>query len=184
MISVDKSSATISDAQRAFIERQSIFFVATAPLAGDGHVNCSPKGLDTLRVLGSSALAYLDHAGSGVETIAHLRENGRIVVMVCAFDGPPKIVRCYGRGTVLEPDSAGFAELAPEFDVGPGTRAIIRIDVDRAVDSCGFGVPLMAFESERPQLRAWADRKGQTGIADYIRENNAESIDALPGMMP
>jgi len=179
---MEEAATTITDAQRAFIERQPVFFVATAPLSGEGHVNCSPKGLDSLRVLGPKVLAYVDHAGSGVETIAHLRENGRIVFMVCAFEGPPKIVRCYGTGTVLEPGSGGFAELAPQFEIGPGTRAIIRIDVDRAVDSCGFGVPLMAFESERTQLTAWADRKGEQGIAEYIRENNAESIDALPGI--
>ena len=174
----------ISDAQREFVERQPVFFVATAPLAGDGHVNCSPKGLDSLRVLDGRTVAYADHAGSGVETIAHLRENGRIVLMFCAFEGPPKIVRFYGRGSVAERGTEAFDELAPHFDITPGVRSIIRIDVHRAADSCGFGVPLMAFEAERTQLGAWADRKGADGIRDYMRENNASSIDGLAGLNP
>jgi hypothetical protein len=167
---------------RAFIEGQQVFFVATAPLAAAGHVNLSPKGLDTLRVLGPRQVAYLDYVGSGAETLAHLRENGRIVLMFCAFEGPPKIVRLHGRALALEPQDAGFAELRPLFPPVPIARAIIRVEVERIADSCGYGVPLYRHQGPRSQLPDWAARKGEEGLLDYQREHNAASIDGLPAL--
>jgi hypothetical protein len=167
---------------RDFVERQRVFFVATAPSGGEGHVNCSPKGLDTLRVLDPDTLAYLDYIGSGAETIAHLRQNGRIVVMFCAFEGPPKILRCHGRGEVVEPGDADFATLLALFQPNQGVRSIIRIAIERIADSCGYGVPRMRFEGERTQLPAWAERKGEQGLRDYQQTKNAVSIDGLPAL--
>jgi len=167
---------------RAFIEAQHVYFVATAPLAAAGHVNLSPKGLDTLRVLGSREVAYLDYVGSGAETIAHVRENGRIAIMLCAFEGPPTIVRLHGRARVLEPQDEEFRRLRPLFPAGPSGRAIVAVSVERVSDSCGFGVPLCAYQGERPQLPAWTERKGPDGLAAYQREKNARSIDDLPAL--
>jgi hypothetical protein len=164
---------------RGFIGEQRMFFVATAPLSAEGHVNLSPKGLDTFRVIDGHTVAYLDYVGSGVETIAHLRENGRIVIMLCAFQGPPKILRLHGRGDVLEPDSADYAALRPRFPDTPSGRAIVRVRVDRITDSCGFGVPRYVFDADRTQLPAWAAHKGEDGLADYQREKNAKSLDGL-----
>lgn len=165
-----------------FIEAQRVFFVATAPLDNDGHINLSPKGLDSLRILSPNEIFYIDLIGSGAETIAHLRENGRIVVMFCAFEGPPNIVRLHGRGTVFEPQDPSFDELRAHFSTDDKARAIIRITLDRISTSCGFGVPLMKFEGERPQLTAWSKRKDPEGLDEYQREKNAESIDGLPAL--
>jgi hypothetical protein len=173
----------IDERLAAWIARQRMFFVGTAPSDG-GHVNVSPKGpMETLRILDEHTVAYLDLVGSGAETIAHLRENARIVVMLCSFDGPPRIVRLHGRGEVLETDAIEFPEVAvlPEQK-----RTIIRVDVERIADSCGFGVPLMSYEGERPQSRAWAETKlakeGPGALDDYIAEKNAVSIDGLPAL--
>lgn len=171
----------LDDAMCTFLQRQSLFFVATAPLAGDGHINLSPKGMDSLVVLDPNTVAYLDLTGSGAETIAHLKENGRIVLMFCAFEGAPKIVRLHGRGEALEIGTAEFEALAPRFAKLSGARSIIRIALDRISDSCGYGVPLYKLEGERRQLLDWADRKGEEGIAKYRRDNNAVSLDGLPG---
>jgi hypothetical protein len=165
---------------QAFIEAQRVFFVATAPL--DGHINLSPKGLDTFRVLGPNQVAYLDHVGSGAETIAHLKENQRIVMMLCAFEGPPRILRLHGRGHVLEPHGAEYERLRPLFPQNPAGRAIILVAVDRISDSCGFGVPLYAFRGERSQLVAWAGRKGPESLKQYQAEKNEASIDGLPAV--
>jgi hypothetical protein len=157
-----KVHAAIDDDLTAWIARQRLFFVATAPREG-GHVNCSPKGpIETLRVLGPHQVAYLDVVGSGAETIAHLRDDGRIVVMLCAFEGPPRIVRLHGRGEVLGPHDVDFPHADP---VPEAMRAVVRVDVERIADSCGFGVPLMDFRAERPQAR-----------------HNARSIDDLPAL--
>jgi Pyridoxamine 5'-phosphate oxidase len=168
----------------AWIARQRMFFVATAPTGDGGHVNVSPKGpIETLRVLDERTVAYLDLVGSGAETIAHLRENGRIVVMLCSFDGPPRIVRLHGRGEVLSAGAIDFPDVAalPEQH-----RTVIRIGVDRIADSCGFGVPLMSYEGERPQSRAWAQTKlakgGPGALDEYVAEKNAVSIDGLPAL--
>jgi hypothetical protein len=165
-----------------FIRRQHVFFVATAPLAGEGRVNVSPKGLDTFTILGPRQVAYLDLVGSGIETIAHLRENGRITLMFCAFEGPPRIVRLYGRGEALEPGTPGFDALVARFPAHPGARSVVRVDLHRIADSCGYGVPLMRFEKERDQLHAWAERKGADGLERYKREHNRASLDGLPGL--
>lgn len=174
----------IDAALEEFIRAQQMFFVATAPLGASGHVNLSPKGLDTLRVLDAHTLAYLDHVGSGAETIAHLRENRRIVIMLCAFQGPPRIVRFHGSGVVLEPHHPEFARLRECFPPEPAGRAIIRIDVTRIADSCGYGVPLYEFAGHRSQMPAWAARKGVEGLAQYQRDKNRESIDGLPALDP
>lgn len=172
----------IDDAMRRWITAQRLFFVGTAPLAVDGHINLSPKGHDALRVLGSKQLAYLDLSGSGVETIAHLRENARIVIMLCAFEGPPRIVRFHGSGRVITPDHARFAELRSQFDDLPAVRSIIVIDVKRIADSCGYGVPFYAYRGERPSTRAYVAKHGEQAIAAYRETENAMSIDGLPGI--
>jgi hypothetical protein len=176
---------TIDDKLVDWIEAQHLFFVASAPLAEDGHVNVSPKGdLRWFRVLGPSEVAYLDFVGSGAETIAHARENGRIVVMFCAFDGPPRIVRLHGRASVLLPGADGFEELLARFEPPEhALRSLIRVDVERIADSCGYGVPLMRFDGKRTQYDKWADKKARDGGFDaYIEEKNAESIDGLPAI--
>ena len=168
---------------RAFIERQHVFFVASAPLAGDGHVNLSPKGLDALRVLDARTLVYLDTPGSGVETVAHARENGRVVLMWCAFEGPPKIVRVHGRAEVVAPGTADFDAYAELFEFPrEHVRAFVRITALRISDSCGYGVPEMRFAGERRALPAWTSKRGTEGLADYQRGHNARSLDGLPGV--
>lgn len=176
-----KTYSEIDETLRDFVERQHLFFVATAPTGIDGHVNCSPKGLDTLRILGPTTVMYLDYTGSGAETIAHVRENGRIVIMLCAFEGPPKIVRFHGTGEVLEPDHADFATLIAHFHPAFGVRSIIRIEVDRISDSCGFGVPHLQFQDDRTQLPSWAEKKGEA-METYRRQRNAFSIDGIPAL--
>jgi hypothetical protein len=165
-----------------FIRAQQMFFVATAPLDAGGHVNLSPKGLDTLRVLDPRTLAYLDYVGSGAETIAHLRENGRIVVMLCAFQGPPRIVRFHGRGDVLEPQNGEFTQLRTLFPAEPAARAIVRVSITRIADSCGFGVPRYGFEGHRSQLSDWIARKGAQGLLEYQQDKNRVSIDGLQAL--
>lgn len=166
-----------------WIGRQKVFFVATAPTALDGHINCSPKGGDAFRILDPETVAYLDLTGSGVETIAHLRENGRIVIMFCAFDGPPMIVRLHGRGEILMPDHPEFGTLAGRFSSNPGARAVIRIRLDRVSDSCGYGVPFLSYEGDRDTLDRWAEAKGTDGLSAYRKDNNTRSIDDLPGLV-
>lgn len=181
----------IDEHQREWIAARELFFVATAPLAGDGRVNCSPKGpMGTFRVLDDHTVAYLDMVGSGAETVAHLRENGRIVVMFCAFDGPPRILRLHGRGEVVVADDPRFEELyaRADFDaphqIEAARRAVIVVEVERIADACGYGVPLMSYEGEREHAEKWAEKKlrvgGETAIADYMTEKNTESIDGLP----
>ena len=170
----------IDAALREFLARQHVFFVATAP-ARDGHVNVSPKGLETFRVTGPRSVAYLDLVGSGAETIAHVRENRRVTLLFCTFDGAPRILRLYGEGTIVEPADAEWAALRPLFPPGPA-RAVVRVDVTRIADSCGFGVPLFRYEGERTQLPAWMARKGEAGLRDYQRQKNATSLDGLPAL--
>ena len=174
--------AEIDERLRAFILAQHVFFVATAPAGAGGHVNLSPKGLDALRILDPTTIAYVDYVGSGVETIAHLRENGRIVLMLCAFEGPPKILRIHGRGAVVEPGDAGFAALIGHFAPAGAVRSVIRVRAERIADSCGYGVPEYRYGGERPQLAAWAERKGEVAVREYQRANNATSLDGLPGL--
>jgi hypothetical protein len=172
----------IDDSIRQFIEAQPVFFVGSAPLDREGHVNVSPKGLDSLRILGPRRLAYLDLTGSGIETVSHLKENGRIVLMFCAFQGPPKIIRVHGRGRVIEPGHPEFYALASSFPDLEGKRSVILVEVSRISDSCGFGVPLLKCEGQRNQLTAWATRLGPEKLDAYQRDKNRESIDGLPGL--
>jgi hypothetical protein len=169
-----------------WIESQPVFFVATAPLAGDGHVNCSPKGnRQELRVVGPRRVAYVDQTGSGVETIAHLHENGRIILMFCAFDSRPRIVRVHGHGRAVVRGQPEFTELAKWFPrpVGVGVRSIVVTEAERISDSCGYGVPLMTLAGHRPTMDEWADRKGSDGIRAYWADKNATSLDGLPGIV-
>lgn len=174
----------IDDQLAAWIRGQRVFFVATAPLAPEGHINCSPKGGDALRVIDPHTVVYHDLTGSGVETIAHLRENGRIVVMFCAFEGAPKIVRLHGQGEVISGDHPEFASLRRHFQDHAGTRALVRIHVTRVSDSCGFGVPLFEYRAQRDALEQWSDSRGPVKLEEYRREKNARSIDGLPGLEP
>lgn len=174
--------AGISAELAAFLEAQPVFFVATAPDDPEGHVNCSPKGLDTFRVIDDRTVAYLDLTGSGVETVAHLRDNGRITLMFCAFTGRPDIVRLYGRGRAVAVDAPDAAALLARFPDLPGARSVIVVDVERVSSSCGFAVPRMTLEAPRDELVTWAEKKGPDGIARYWREKNATSLDGLPGL--
>lgn len=167
---------------RTFVETQPVFFVATAPLSGDGHVNLSPRGIaGSFKVLDEHTVAWLDTNGSGSETIAHLRENGRITIMFCAFDGPPNIVRFHGRGRVVPLDTEEYDALRPHFVDFPLDRAVIVVDVERISDTCGYGVPVMDYREDRTLLRQWSEKKGPDGAATYRREKNRVSIDGLPG---
>jgi len=164
------------------IQEQHVFFVATAPLDSRGNLNLSPKGLDSFRILGPRVVAYLDVIGSGVETIAHLKENGRIVIMFCKFQGSPNIFRLHGVGRVVEPNAPEFPELVGKFPPYETRRAIIVVNVTRISHSCGYGVPLMQYEGERTQHFAWAAKKGAKGLKLYKQEKNRSSIDGLPGL--
>lgn len=164
----------------AWIGEQRIFFVATAPLAGDGHVNTSPKGGESFRVLGPREVVYQDYTGSGAETAAHLRENGRIVILFCALEGPPRIVRLHGRGTVYSVGEARFGELASLFPPNPGTRAFVHVQVTRVSTSCGYSVPRFDFSGPRDTLDRWAAAKAPGEIVAYRARKNRRSIDGLP----
>lgn len=171
---------SISEAVQRFIEEQPMFFVATAPLAAEGHINLSPKGMDTLRIVDPDTIAYVDLAGSGAETIAHLRDNGRITIMWCSFGPAARIVRAYGTGTHILPGSRHFDDLASLLPPYRAVRSMIRIAVDRVADSCGFGVPEMTLIGQRSRLAEWADHRTDEEIETYKRDNNTVSIDGLP----
>jgi Pyridoxamine 5'-phosphate oxidase len=171
----------IEEAHRAFIAAQHVFFVASA--AAGARVNLSPKGLETLRVLDANTVCYLDCTGSGNETAAHLKADGRMTIMVCAFEGPPMILRLYGRGEALPRGGAPYAALLAGAFGGEeiaGARQIVRMAVDSVQTSCGYAVPLYAYEGQRDTLIRWAGRKGEDGLAAYRAEKNARSIDGLP----
>jgi hypothetical protein len=172
----------ISPELQAFIEAQHVFFVASAPSGPDGHVNCSPKGMDTFRVLSPTRVAYLDLTGSGNETAAHVRQNGRVTFMFCAFDGKPTILRLYGQGRAIGADDPEFAALAANFPALVGARQIVVADVHRVQTSCGFGVPKMAHTADRDTLLKWAESKGPDGLVAYREKKNGTSIDGLPAM--
>jgi hypothetical protein len=165
-----------------WIGKQHMFFVATAPLAGDGLINCSPKGMDTFRILGPREVAYLDLTGSGIETVAHSRENGRIVFMFCAFEGPPKIVRLHGTTEVYVPGSPQYDSLRGLFPEHIGSRCIVRARLTRVSDSCGFGVPTYRYIGDRDTLDRWCESKGPDGLARYRQQKNARSLNGLPGL--
>ena len=165
-----------------WLASQHMFFVATAPVSPDAHINCSPKGLDAFRVLGPHTVAFLDVTGSGAETIAHVRENGRILFMFCAFTGAPRIIRLHGHGQVLTPDAPEWPALYAQFPPHPSARAIIRVDVTRVSESCGWGVPLFEFKEARSSLTRWAETKGPEGLKAYQSRKNRRSIDGLPAL--
>lgn len=170
---------------REFLLRQKVFFVASA--AAQGHINLSPKGLDALRVLNERCVAYLDLTGSGNETAAHLGADGRLTLMTCAFEGPPLILRLYGRGRVAMRGGDEYRSLLAAHFSGAepaGARQIIVLDIDLVLTSCGYGVPVMRFEEERPSLTRWAESKGEDGLKAYRREHNAASMDGLPTGLP
>jgi hypothetical protein len=175
-----KVLAEITPALQAFIQKQQLFFVATAPLTASGHINLSPKGLDGFRILSPTQIAYLDLTGSGNETSAHLQENGRITVMFCAFAGKPTILRLYGQGRTILPEEGEWAGLSGHFAPMAGQRQIILVDIHRVQTSCGMGVPLFEYQGQRDGLLVWAEQKGPDGIADYQRQKGSQSIDGLP----
>ena len=174
----------LDDALVRFIGRQHVFFVGTAPDSPQGHLNVSPKGLDTFRILGPNSVAYLDLTGSGIETVAHIRENGRITLMFCAFEGRPLIVRLYGSGRVVEPGDPEWDGLIARFPEYPGARSVVVVDVERVADSCGFAVPLYEYRGERSQLVDYANKKGPEGMERYKARKNRVSIDGLVGFHP
>ena len=180
---VGRTFQALTPALTSFIEAQHVFFVATAALAGDGHVNVSPKGVDTFRILDDRRVAYLDLTGSGIETVAHLRENGRITILFTALAGAPQLVRLWGRGEAVLRDDDRFPALAALFDDLPGVRAVIVVDVERVGTSCGYGVPIYRYEGERTRLVDGLEARGPDGVAAYWEAHNATSIDGLPGLV-
>ena len=173
---------SIDDRARAFIEAQHVFFVATAPSGDEGHVNLSPKAYDTFRVLGPNRVTYLDLTGSGAETVAHVRQNGRITLLFCAFDGKPNLLRLYGRGSVAEPGDPAFDEVAALVPPNKGARAAIVVDVDRVSTSCGYSIPFYEYVGERPMLDEWSARKSDDDLVAYRADKNARSIDGIPSL--
>ncbi len=176
----------ITDPMKAFADRQHLFFVATAPSGDEGRVNLSPKGYDSIRILDDHRVAYLDLTGSGAETIAHVKENGRITFMFCAFEGKPNIVRFYGTGSVVVAGDDQWDELFALFEgtatANGAVRSIIVADIDRTSNSCGYAVPFMDFVEERSRLIEWAEDKSDADVEAYWAEKNAESIDGIPAL--
>jgi hypothetical protein len=174
--------AQIDDALAAWIRQQQMFFVATAPLSADGRVNCSPKGLDTLRILGPHEVAWLDLGGSGIETVAHLKENGRIVLMFCAFEGGPRILRLHGQGTAIERGHPDFDTLLAGFPPPPICRNLVHIKVQRISDSCGWGVPLYDYRGQRDEIARAVAGKTPEQLRAKAAKQNRHSIDGLDGL--
>lgn len=179
-----KQFPQIEDSHREFIERQKIFFVASA--APTGRVNVSPKGMDALRVLGPNRVAYLDLTGSGNETSAHVEacDDHRLTIMFCAFEGAPVIMRLYGRGTIHRRGTKEYEALLPHFTATPGARQIVRLDIDMLQTSCGYAVPFFDYREDRPNLVRWAENKGEDGLEQYRREKNSMSLDGFPTGWP
>lgn len=173
----------INDRLRKFIEAQKMFFVASAPLKGDGHVNVSPKGYDTFRIVDPKTVMYLDYGGSGIETHAHVLENGRVTIMFCAFEGKPNILRLYGRGEVCAFHDEGYAEKMKSFPDFDRARAIITVHLTRIADSCGFSIPFYEYQGERDQLIRSHTHKTVEDWQEYRYSRNAESLDGLPGLV-
>lgn len=174
---------SISAAHRAFIEKQHIFFVGTAPLSAEGRVNLSPKGLDCFRVFSENEVGYMDLISSGNETSAHTLENGRITLMFCSFEGNPNILRLYGKGRTILHGSAEWDKWSQHFRIYPSTRQLIIADIDLVQTSCGFGVPLFEYRGEREIHFEWAEKKGTEGLQQYKRDNNLRSLDGLPTVL-
>lgn len=172
----------MTDADIEFVQKQHVFFVASAPLAQDGHVNLSPKGLDTFKILGPNRCAYADLTGSAAETVAHVRENGRITLMFCAFDGKPNIVRLYGTARIVRSDDPSFESLAREFPEHRSLRSFVDVDIHKVGSSCGFGVPNYEYIDERDQLVRWSAGKSPDDLVDYWAKKNVVSLDGLPAV--
>ena len=170
----------IKPAHQEFISRQHIFFVSTAPLSAEGHINLSPKGLDSFRVLSDHRVGYMDLISSGNETSAHTLENGRITFMFCSFEGAPNILRLYGKGQTVLPGTKEWELFASYFTIYPSTRQIILADIDLVQTSCGYGVPLYNYAGERDIHFDWAEKKGKEGLETYMKEKNRISLDGLP----
>ena len=174
-----KFHSHIQDSHKEFIEKQKMFFVCTAPLSKDGHINMSPKGMDSFRVLSDTKVGYMDIIGSGNETSAHTRENSRITFMFCAYEGPPNILRLYGKGRAVLRDTPEWHELSQHFMIYPSTRQIIVADIHLVQTSCGYGVPFYNYVGERRTHFDWAEKKGEDGLREYIMEKNVKSLDGL-----
>ncbi|WP_028522662.1 pyridoxamine 5'-phosphate oxidase family protein [Runella limosa] len=170
----------IEEAHRAFVDKQHLFFVATAPSSTEGHVNLSPKGVDSFRILSDTEVGYMDLIGSGNETSAHTLENGRITFMFCSFDKVPNILRFYGRGKVVLPHTPEWEKYAPQFTTYSSTRQLIIAEINLVQTSCGFGIPLFDYVGERSIHFDWAEKKGEEGLRDYVGEKNLISLDGLP----
>ncbi len=171
---------SIKPAHAAFISQQHIFFTATAPLSASGRINLSPKGLDCFRVLNEQQVGYMDLISSGNETSAHTLENGRITFMFCSFGAKPNILRLYGKGFAVLPGTEDWAQYAPNFNIYPSTRQLIIAAIDLVQTSCGFGVPVFEYTSERDIHFEWAEKKGAEGLHEYVQKNNLKSLDGLP----
>ncbi|WP_026695389.1 pyridoxamine 5'-phosphate oxidase family protein [Peribacillus kribbensis] len=171
--------SSIHPSHEEFIKQQKIFFVGSAPLSEDGHVNISPKGHDVLRILSSTEIAYLDLTGSGNETSAHIKDNGRVTFMFTAFEGPPMILRLYGRGQVVLPGTIEWDEMITHFDLLPGARQIIYAKIDIVKTSCGFSIPFYSYSGERDTLLQWADKKSDQELEDYRKKKNSMSMDGI-----
>ncbi len=180
---MSKLFESITPQLEKWISHQQMFFVATAPLSADGHINCSPKGLDSFRILSPTVVAYQDLTGSGIETIAHIQENKRILIMFCAFDGAPKIVRLHGHGKAVLPTDTAFADMETKFPKRTGVRAYIQIDLTRITDSCGYSVPLYDFKKHRDVLDKYNEQKGEQKLKEYRLLKNKTSIDGLMGLV-
>lgn len=174
---------SMTDAHMQFIAAQKMFFTATAPLSKDGHINLSPKGLDSFRVLSPTKVVYMDIIGSGNETSAHILENERITFMFCAFDGPPNILRLYGKGYTILPESDEWTTYAKLFEIPIAIRQFIVADIHKVQTSCGFSVPYYGYRGERDHAIKWAEKKGGDGLKQYIQEKNLTSIDGLPAAL-
>ena len=178
-----KTCDQLDERLQGWIADQHIFFVATAPSGPGGHVNLSPKGYaDIFTILDGRTVAYLDLTGSGAETAAHLRDNGRITLMFCAFSGPPRILRLYGRGRIVLPGDDRWEELAARFAARRGARAVVVVEIQRIADSCGYAVPLYDYAGGRDLLDRWAARKDDAALAAYRAQRNRRSIDDLPAL--
>ncbi len=170
---------SIKPAHKEFIEKQHIFFVSTAPLSAEGRINLSPKGLDCFRVLSDHQVGYMDLISSGNETSAHTLENGRITILFCSYEGAPTILRLYGKGFTVLPNTREWDFFSPHFKIFPSTRQLIIANIDLVQTSCGFGVPLFNYAGERDMHFDWAEKKGADGLIEYVQQNNLKSLDGL-----
>ncbi len=182
VIAMAKLYEKLDDRLRDFIARQKMFFVASAPLAPDGHVNVSPKGFDSFRILDDTTVAYLDWFGSGVESIAHIKENSRFVIMFCSFDRDPLILRLHGTASAIERADKEWPELYPLFNETRLARSIIKLSIDRITDSCGWGVPMFEFQGNRDQFEKYDEQKSDAELRKNQLKWNMESVDGLPGV--